>query len=86
MNCLWVLALKTVFSALTLLVGQQEGHPLQPIKKLTGPSDATATPSYLEASLKSKSISLFQYQLSQVLLEKRPLVCVTTARSPKQMT
>jgi len=74
------------FSALMLLVGQQEGHLA--CKKLSGgmlawlsgvscrfaygPADVTATPSSL-ASLKSRMVVAFLYWLTQVVLKKRLL-------------
>ena len=82
----------SAFSALTLLVGRQEGHPA--CKKLSGevlawlsvwsevqtcicPADATATHSL--ASVQSRLVLPFWYWPTQVDLEKGPLngcVCV----------
>jgi len=75
-------------SALTLLVGRQEGHSdcknwvmrcwcgyLSGVtcKWVTfGPADATATPSSL-VLLKSRLVLLFWCRLTQVVLKKRPL-------------
>ena len=80
----------SAFSALTLLVGRQEGHPA--CKKLSGgllawlsvwsevqtcicPADATAS----LASVKSRLVLPFWYRPTRVVLEKGPLngcVCV----------
>ena len=82
----------SAFSAFTLLVGQQEGHPA--CKKLSGafwhgylsgvwcrlaygPADATAT--HCLASVKSRLVLPFWYRLTRVVPEKGPLngcVCV----------
>ena len=75
------------FSALTLLVGRQEGHPA--CKKRVvgcwhgclsgarcrlayGSADATAT-HCLYAPVKSRLVLPFWHRLTQVVLEKRPL-------------
>jgi len=83
----------SAFSVLTLLVGQQEGHPA--CKKLScgvlhgylsgarcrlayGPADATAKSLSL-ASVKSRLVLPFSYQLTWVVPEKGQLngcVCV----------
>ena len=84
-------AISFVFSALTLLVGWQEEHPackklsdgcwcgyLSGAKYkwfAYGPADAIATPSSL-ALLKSRMVLPFSCQLTQVVLEKRPLTVV----------
>jgi len=80
------------FSALTLLVGRQEGHPA--CKKLSGgvlmwlsvwnevqteysPADATATHCLLLWTVKSRLVLPFWYWLTWVVPEKGPLnVCV----------
>ena len=79
-----IVALDQAFSALTLLVGRQEGHPA--CKKQSGmviclergadlhmarPGDATAT--HCLAPVKSRLVLPFWYRLTQVVLEKRPL-------------
>ena len=81
-----------VFSALTLLVGWQEGHPAcknwvlgcwhgylsgARCRLAYGPADATAT--HCLASVKSRLVSPFWYRLTRVVLDKGPLngcVCV----------
>ena len=76
------------FSALTLLIGRQEGHPdcknwvvrcwcsFLPGARCKwfayGPADATATPSSL-ASLRSRMLDFFGVDLPRLSLEKRPL-------------
>ena len=85
--------LPSAFSALTLLVGQQEGHPA--CKNLCGGVLAWLSalsevqtcvwPSWCHchslslASVKSRLVSPFWYQLTRVVPDKRPLngwVCV----------
>jgi len=76
------------FSGLILLVGHREEHPACKNWVMRcwhgylsaarcnwfayGPADATATPSFL-AWLKSRTVLHFWRQLTQVVLEKRPL-------------
>jgi len=76
----------SIFSASTLLVGHQEEHRACEVMRCWhcylsgakckwfayGPSDATAIPLFL-ASLESKMVLPFWYQITQVVLEKRPL-------------
>ena len=89
------------FSALTLLVRQQEGHPA--CKKLSGGVLAWLSvwsemqtciwPSWCHchslsfASVKSRLVLLFWYRLTQVVLEKGPLnVCVCVCQYVTKMT
>jgi len=65
------------FSSLTLLVGQQEGHPA--CKKLSGGVLAWLSVSLSLASVKSRLVLPFWYRLTWVVPEKGPLngcVCV----------
>ena len=83
-----VLCQVAAFSALTLLVGRQEGHPA--CKKQVvgcwrgclsgawcrlayGPADAIATHSPSLASVKSRLVFPFWYRPTQIVPEKRPL-------------
>ena len=76
----------SAFSALTLLVGWQEGHPAcknwavgcwrgylsgTRCRLAYGPADATAT--HCLASVKSRLVLPFWYRLTQVVLDKGPL-------------
>ena len=83
----WQLAHSIAFSALTLLVGRQEGHPA--CKKQSGGVLAWLSvwsevqtciwPSWCHchslflAPVKSRLVLPFWYRLTQVVLEKRPL-------------
>jgi len=62
--------LSCVFSALTLLDGQQEGHPACKKAQMFayGSADATATPLSLAPV---KSIGFFWCRLTQAVLEKK---------------
>ena len=76
-----------VFSALTLMVGWQEGHPAckncvvgcwrgylsgARCRLARGPADATAT-HHLFASVKSELVLTFWYRLTWVVPDKGPL-------------
>ena len=78
----------TLQSALMLLVGRQEGHPAckkrvagcwhgclsgARCRLAYGPADATATYSPSLASVKSRLVLPFWYQLTRVVPEKGPL-------------
>ena len=70
-----VVVCMSVFRALTLLVGRQEGHPAE--KKLSGgvlAADATTTHSL--ASAKSRLVLPFWYRFIWVVLDKGTGVCV----------
>ena len=83
------------FSALTLLVGRQEGHPA--CKKLSGGvlawlsvwSEVQTCHSLSLASVKSRLVLPFWYRLTRVVPDKRPLngcVCIngTVTRTQRQ--
>jgi len=101
-NFPWMCRFKlTAFSALTLSVGRQEGHPA--CKKRVvgcwrgclsgawcrlayGPADATATHSLSLASVKSRLVLPFWYRPTRVVLEKGPLNgCVCRFKGLKKL-
>jgi len=65
------------FSALTLLVGQQEGHPACKKQQTCILPSRCHCHSLSLASVKSRLVSPFWYRLTRVVPDKRPLnVCV----------
>ena len=96
--CCFLVVVVYAFSALTLLVGRQEGHPVCK-KRVVGcwhcclsgarcrvaysPADATAT-HHLFASVKSRLVLPLWFRLTRVVPDKGPFkrVCVTITKVP----